>query len=554
MVSDSNSQSSKKIFYILVGIGILVNATGLFLPIIEPDSALYASITKHIALTNDWVNLFGDGHDWLDKPHFPFWMAAISFKIFGINAFAYKLPSFIFWLAGIYFTYLVAKLLFNKTIAQWAVITYITALHVVIANFDVRAEPYLTTCIIAAIFFICKAVQNKNIINILLAALFAAFATMTKGIFVLVTIFGGHIIYWIINKDWKQFINYKLWLLLLLTFVFILPELYCLYIQFDLHPEKIIFGKTNVSGLKFFFWDSQFGRFFNTGPIKGEGDKFFFLHTTLWAFMPWAVIFYIAIIKLIRGKMAVQKQHWIIYGGAVITFLLFSLSSFQLPHYIIIIFPQFAILSAAYLYHIFGQEKILKRIYLLQTGLIILMCFLILALVFICNFSNTIICMFSIIIATIFSLLIFNKILIENILIKGIAFTTILGLFLNFYFYPNLFQYQSGMQAGSWLNKNNVLKDDVVMYKFASYSLEFYANKTIYRSDNTDSLRQLVSTKPVIIYTDAKNLKVLKQNKFTVVELQNFSYYPITKLSWDFLNSKTRDASLSKIVLVKVAN
>ena len=62
---------------------------------------------------------------------------------------------------------------------------------------------------------------------------------------------------------------------LVLLILFINPELICLYIQFDLHPEKILFGHTHVSGIRFFFWDSQFGRFLNTGPIKGAGRRVF---------------------------------------------------------------------------------------------------------------------------------------------------------------------------------------------------------------------------------------------------------------------------------------
>jgi 4-amino-4-deoxy-L-arabinose transferase-like glycosyltransferase len=103
-------------FYILAG--ILLNANGLFIDILEPDGALYATLAKHIALSNDWMNLFGDGHEWLDKPHFPFWMAAISFKIFGITAFAYKLPAYIFWLVGCWFTYRLAGSLYNKSTAR----------------------------------------------------------------------------------------------------------------------------------------------------------------------------------------------------------------------------------------------------------------------------------------------------------------------------------------------------------------------------------------------------------------------------------------------------
>jgi hypothetical protein len=70
----------------------------------------------------------------------------------------------------------------------------------------------------------------------------------------------------------KDNFNVKWLLVFILTFIFIIPEIYAVYNQFDLHPEKVVFGKKNVSGMKFLFWDSQFGRFFNNGPIKGKGD------------------------------------------------------------------------------------------------------------------------------------------------------------------------------------------------------------------------------------------------------------------------------------------
>ena len=75
--------SLKKWFPYFLTAGILLNAGCLFTDIQEPDSALYASIAKHIAITHDWVNLVVSGHDWLDKPHLPFWLCAFSFKCFG---------------------------------------------------------------------------------------------------------------------------------------------------------------------------------------------------------------------------------------------------------------------------------------------------------------------------------------------------------------------------------------------------------------------------------------------------------------------------------------
>src|SRR5664279_4587409 len=89
-----------KWFYWLLAVGIITNASGLLLPVMEPDGCLYAMISKTMVLSGDYINLKVEGKDWLDKPHFPFWMVALSFKLFGIYGFTYKLPAFIFWLIG----------------------------------------------------------------------------------------------------------------------------------------------------------------------------------------------------------------------------------------------------------------------------------------------------------------------------------------------------------------------------------------------------------------------------------------------------------------------
>ena len=54
-----------KIIYVLTGLAVLVNLSGLFDTIIGPDVALYASISKIMVLKNDFVNLFSGGGDWL---------------------------------------------------------------------------------------------------------------------------------------------------------------------------------------------------------------------------------------------------------------------------------------------------------------------------------------------------------------------------------------------------------------------------------------------------------------------------------------------------------
>ena len=176
-------------------------------------------------------------------------------------------------------------------------------------------------------------------------------AVMTKGIFVAAIVGGGFVAEWVIRRNWKEFFNPKWWLAVLLVLIFISPELYCLYHQFDLHPEKIVFGQKQVSGIRFFFWDSQFGRFLNTGPIKGKGDPLFYTHTLLWGFLPWSIFPILLVIFFFRHRSLRSSRLGDAISPAIFItgFLLFSFSKFQLPHYLNILYPFLAIMVAHYL-------------------------------------------------------------------------------------------------------------------------------------------------------------------------------------------------------------
>ncbi|MCW3080190.1 glycosyltransferase family 39 protein [Segetibacter sp.] len=546
-------KSFEKYFPYFLCTGILINANGLLIDILEPDGALYATISKHIALTGDWINLFGDGHDWLDKPHFPFWMGAISFKIFGITAFAYKLPAFVFWLAGIWYTYKLAALFYDSSIAKIAVIIYVFSLHGLLNNFDVRAEPYLTTLIIAAVYYMSKARLSGKWRYIILAALTAACAIMTKGIFVLITVGGGFVIYWIITKQWKQFFNYQWWIMVVLILLFITPELYSLYIQFDLHPEKVVFGRTNVSGLRFFFWDSQFGRFFNTGPIKGHGDPSFFLHTTLWAFLPWSIILYIAVYRIIKKRNEHQDltARWIIYGSTLITFILFSFSGFQLPHYIVILFPHFSIITAAYLVSI-SKEVTFKRLTVLQTVLLLVAVVAVSLLSYYSNIGNTTLVPVISISVVQLVVLFFREPGLNKLMATCSAISLVLFLFLFNFFYPRLLQYQAGMMAGKYLTSNNI-NARVATLNASSYSFEFYAPGFVAYVNSIKDVNNFIgSDSAAAFYTPVKSLPELTEKGYQYKLLHEFKYFHISMLTGGFLNPKTRERELEKMALILV--
>jgi 4-amino-4-deoxy-L-arabinose transferase-like glycosyltransferase len=543
---------SKRTFALLAIIGIALNATCFFSEVLEPDGALYATIAKHIANTNDWINLWGNGTDWLDKPHLPFWLTAVSFKIFGISAFSYKLPSFLCWLSGVLFCYKLAAKIYSVPVAQLATLIYITALHVILSNADVRAEGYLTAFILAATYYMYNAYVRNKFSDIVLTALFCAFSIMTKGIFTIVTIASGFIIYWIKNKEWHEFVKLKWYLLALLTFIFILPELYSLYTQFDLHPEKIVFGKTNVSGIRFFFWDSQFGRFVNNAPIKGSGDIFFFLHTTLWAFLPWSIILLTTLIisfkKIIRPSK--NNYHLIIGSSALVTFLMFSFSRFQLPHYIVIIFPHIGMIVSYWMIED-ASEKALKRLNIAQLILYVLFITIVVVIIEISAFSNIYVWLLFAVIVSLFAFSSSKQILL-SITKKNIGFALLLAFFLNCIFYPSLLKYQAGMMAGKWMNENYEGKE-ATMFRCNSYTFEFYCKGNIARVDSTNILLNRSSQKDTLfVYTPLKELGSIQESELNeqVSVLKTFPNFHVSQVKYSFLNNETRENVLDTCTIV----
>ena len=371
-----------------IALTLLVNAASMLTPVIGAgDSVTYAALAQHIANTNDWGNLVLDGQDWLDKPHFPFWATALSFKLGGVHASSYILPGFLFHLLGAFFTYRIARLFDGRATALLALLVYVSVYQLMQSASEVKAEAYLTGSIMAASYYWLRYDAQARLKYLLLGALFTALAVMSKGVFTLITIASGPVCMWLYQKQGAKLWSPK-WLLAgALSALLTAPELIALYLQFDAHPDKVVFGHTGVSGIRFFLWDSQFGRFFNTGPIQNHnGSPLYFLHVFLWAFLPWVAVFGAALwggMRRFSGGSARERAGFVFLCGAFfVTFALFSATRFQLDHYTVILFPFAAMVCARQLAHWLEQPAPTRRDALVgaQLGITLLVLALVIGL------------------------------------------------------------------------------------------------------------------------------------------------------------------------------
>ncbi len=368
---------------------LLINAAAMLSPIINSgDAVTYASIAQHIVSSHDWASLVLDGHDWLDKPHLPFWITAVFFKLGGVSAFTYILPGFIFHLIGAYYTYRLARMLYDKQTAALAVLIYVSIFNLMDASIEVKAETYLIGEIMPACYYWLRYDAKFRIKYLVLGALFTAMAIMTKGIFTLLTISSGLVSMWLYQKQWPKLLSTKWLVALTLSLLLITPELVALHLQFNQYPGSAEFGRP-ISSFKFFFWDSQFGRFFNTGPIQNHnGHPLYFVLVFLWAFLPWTMVFFAAIadhVKTFRSAIPSERAAFIFLSGTFLfTFLMFSATRFQFDYYTDIIFPFAAILCAHYL----NNSIISRHLFIAQMGLLCLLALTAIALsAYVMNFA-----------------------------------------------------------------------------------------------------------------------------------------------------------------------
>lgn len=538
---------------IIVVLSLVIAILGLPLDLILPDATLYGMISKEMYLTNDYINLYSLGYDWLDKPHLPFWLTALSFEIFGVSNFSYKLPGILVFFLGVFYTYKFAFHNYGKQTAWISVAILCTSFHSILSNFDVRAEPYLTGFIIASLYYFDRFVREKSFKTLLFASFFAGLAIMTKGIFAILPIafgLGGHFLF---KRNWKGLLN-PLWLVAIaLILLFITPELYSLYVQFDLQPDKVVFDQQNVSGLRFFFWDSQFGRFFNTAPIKGSGDVFFFLHTLLWAFLPWGILFYIAIVYKWKVNFKRKEKEMMTWFGSILTILIFSLSKFQLAHYTNIIFPFMTIICADFISNLVSKKGALKNwIIGIQSFTIVVILGATFGVLMLLDKTPNFV-FFGFILSSLLALVFMIKktdYKIINIIWISSVVSFIMYAFLMTHFYPSILPYQSGAKAARIINEQYNGKGYLIDNKTRRFDFEFYLDNLVERV----KIENIKEATDAVFYSNSKELNELNELGVNYQILGEIDSYPISRISLPFLNPEKRAAVLEKKYLIQIRN
>jgi 4-amino-4-deoxy-L-arabinose transferase-like glycosyltransferase len=516
---------------------MLVYACGANLDIMEVDAAQYASISLEMLKSGEYLHVLDRQVDYLDKPPLLFWLSALSMKLFGIGNWQYKLPSILFSLLGIISTYKLGKRLYSEEIGRHASWIMGSSLAMVMINNDIKTDTILVSAIVFSIWMIVSYLETKQWKFLVGSAVGIAAAMLTKGpigLMMPALAIGGHVL---LKRQWKLLLDWRWSVLLLFVGVLLIPMCIGLYRQ---HGEE---------GLKFYFWTQSFGRITGENEWRNNTSPLFFTHVFLWSFLPWTLLGIAGILselKNIRKGFSDKNAEFYLISAIILVWVALSFSKFKLPHYIFVVYPLIAILTAKYVHGLerFGRwawvQLVMGSVVSVAMAVLLYYCFpeggwWIPALL-----------VLMVILAIIYS---FRSYRAKQIMISSFIMAIAIGLGLNLHFYPQLLPYQANAQVGKWVNQNELSDDRFFGFSTGGRSLDFYAQRIIPWKEDAASTIKAIRPRTVVYANEERYQELLsfgmKPKRDSVI-----ANFEVQNLSIRFLNPITREEALKKNYLL----
>ncbi len=543
-------------FWVFIIIAIIY-FTGIRVDTMDIDASQYASMSREMLDSHNWLFLYDHGFNYLDKPPFLFWVSTLSMKLFGIGNFGYKLPSILFALWAVYATYRLARLLYNDATARMAALVLATCQGMFLMTNDIRCDTILMSWVVTAIWLVKEWDVTKKVTYLFAGFAAVGFGMMTKGPIALMVPVFCFASDWALKRQWAKFFKPAYLFGLAIIGIILLPMSLGLYQQYDLHPEALVNGQMGVSGLRFFYWSQSFGRITGESPWKNGADISFLLLNMLWSFLPWIFVLVpgivVNIITLFRQKFKLREgQEWMTTGGFLLAYLALGSSAYQLPHYIFVAFPLAAIITAASFAGFLeagtnkGLYKVLQPVLMVISVLVLLIVLLLITWVFpsgIFSISLWALC------AALWVYLAFSKQLVAKAFwLPGICLI-MANIFLTNFVYYTLLQYQVGSQVGKYIHEKNIPAGDITFYKVNDplNSLSFYAQEIIHGKDDSS----LAKTFRYVLTMD-EGMQKLKESGAAFDIVKQGKLFKVSELTPEFLNPATREKAVKSYYFLRM--
>ncbi len=306
------------LLFLAVGISFFLNLGGA--PLFDLDEGAFSEATREMFVRGDFISPFVNGLPRFDKPVLIHWLQAVSMSLFGVNSFAFRLPSALAASGWVLMTYMFVARVLDRETAIRAALMLGTALGIVIIGRAATADALLNLWLVAAMFGMYLYFLERKRRWILLTHAAMGLGFLTKGPVALLVPGAVGLIFFAMQRELPA----------LMRAAFYPPGL-ILLIGIPLPWYILQFQAQGMAFIDGFFGTHNVERF--SGSMEGHaGGLFYYLPIALLLALPFTA-------PLLRTVGALRTQIksplglylWLWFGFVLV---FFSLSGTKLPHYL----------------------------------------------------------------------------------------------------------------------------------------------------------------------------------------------------------------------------
>ena len=240
----------------LAAVYIAVYCGSLFSPpLLDDADSTHAEAAREMFVSGDYVTLHINGVRYLEKAPLPYWLVAASYRVFGVNEFATRLPMALSVLMLGVLAVVWGRLSFGERTGIYAGLFVYTSAGVFLFTRILIPDVLLSLFIAASLYFFLTAMEpGSRPWRWYAGYACVAFGVLTKGLIAVAFPGGAAILYLAITGEWRRWREFRV-------------VSGCLLLLLIAAPWHILAGLRNTGGARghgffwFYFVNEHFLRF-----------------------------------------------------------------------------------------------------------------------------------------------------------------------------------------------------------------------------------------------------------------------------------------------------
>jgi 4-amino-4-deoxy-L-arabinose transferase-like glycosyltransferase len=180
-------------------------------PLLDDADSTHAEAAREMLISGDYVTLHINGVRYLEKPPLPYWLVAFSYKIFGVNEFATRVPMVLSVLLLGVLAFRWRWRAFGERTGVYAALFVYTCVGIYLFTRVLIPDALLSLLIAAAVYFFLTALEPSARAWRWYAGYAAmALGVLTKGLIALVFPCGAAFFFLLITGEWRRWREFRL--------------------------------------------------------------------------------------------------------------------------------------------------------------------------------------------------------------------------------------------------------------------------------------------------------------------------------------------------------